>query len=71
MLVVLDRFLPLSFDSTHLFVMVVVVRECPIDVCHVDVVTVSDRPRFEAAVLDLRFDELDSDPSALEMWLVV
>jgi hypothetical protein len=49
----------------------VVVRESPIDVGHVDVVTVGDCPRFEAAVLDLRLDELDGDPSAFEMWLVV
>jgi hypothetical protein len=50
---------------------VVVVRESPIDVGHVDVVTVGDRPRFEAAIFDLRLDELDGDPSAFEMWLVV
>jgi hypothetical protein len=48
----------------------VVVRERPIDVGHVDIVTAGDRPWFEAAVLDLRFDELNGDTSAFELGLV-
>jgi hypothetical protein len=36
-----------------------------------DFVTIGDRPRFEAAVLDLCPDELNGDPSAFEVWLVV
>jgi hypothetical protein len=49
----------------------VVVRERSIDIGHVDVVTISDGPRFEATVLDLRLDELNADSSAFEMWLVM
>ncbi len=60
-----------AFDGAHLFSMVVVVRERPVDVGHVNTVTVGDRPRFEAALLDLRFDELDGDSSAFEMRPVV
>jgi hypothetical protein len=71
MLVILDCRLALPFDGAHLFRVVVVIRERSIDVSNVDLVTVGDRPRFEATVFDQRFDELDSDPSAFEMWLVV
>jgi len=69
--VILDCFLALAFDRTHLFRVIVVVRERSIDISHVDVVTVGDCPRFEAATLDLRFDELDRDTSAFEVWLIV
>jgi hypothetical protein len=69
--VVFNCRLALSFDGAYLLRMVVVVGERSVDVGHVNVATVGDRPRFETAVLDLHFDELDGDPSALEMWLVV
>ena len=71
MLVVFDCRLALAFDGAHLFWMVMVVGERSVDIGHVNVMTVGDRPRFETAVLDLRFDELNGDPSAFEMWLVV
>jgi hypothetical protein len=67
--VVLDGVFTLTFDSTHLFQ--VVARERPIDIGHVDIVTVCDRPGFESAALDLRPDELDGYPPAFEVWLVV
>ena len=71
MLVVLDYLFALVFDGAHLLRVVVVVRECPVNVGHVNVVTVSDRPRFETTVFDLRLDELNSNPPAFEVWLVV
>jgi len=71
MLVVLDCHLTLVFDGAHLFRVVVVVRERPVNIGHVNIVTVGDRSRAEATVLNLRFDELDGDPSAFEMWLIV
>jgi hypothetical protein len=71
MFVTLDCLVALVFDNAHLFRVVVVVRECPVDVGHVDIVTVGDRPWFEASILDLCFDELNGDPSAFEMWFVV
>jgi hypothetical protein len=70
-LVILDYRLALAFDGAHLFRVIVVVRERSIDIGHVDVVTISDGPRFEATVLDLRLDELNADSSAFEMWLVM
>jgi hypothetical protein len=66
-----DCRLPLAFDLTHLLGMIVVVRERPVDISHVEIVTISDRPRGQSSFFDLFFDELNGDPPALEMWLVV
>lgn len=71
MFAVVDGSLALLFDGVHLVRVVVVVRERPIDVSNIDAVTIGDRPRFETAVLNLRFNELDGDSSTFEMWLVV
>jgi hypothetical protein len=71
MLVILYGSLSLLFDGSHLFRMVVIVRERSVYVGNVDVVTVGDGSWFEAAVLDLCFNKLNRDPPAFEMWLVV
>jgi hypothetical protein len=63
--------LPLAFDRTHLFGIVVVVGETPIDVGHVEVVSVGNGPRGETPLFDLFFEKLNSNPSALEVGLVV
>ena len=62
---------PLAFDLTHLLGMVMVVRERPVDISYVEIVTIGDRPRIQSPFFDLFFDELNGDPPAFEMWLVV
>jgi hypothetical protein len=57
------RDLALTLDCSHLRRMVVVVRERPIDIGDVEVVTVGDCAGCEPAVLNLRLDELDGDSS--------
>ena len=71
MVLSLDCGLPLTLDRTHLFGMVVVVRERPIDIGHVESVAIGNRSRGESPFFDLFFEELDSNPSAFEMRLVV
>jgi len=69
--VLIDCGLPLAFDRSHLFGVVVVVGECPIDIGHVEVVPIGDCSRFKPPLFDLFFEELNGDASAFEMRLVV
>jgi hypothetical protein len=63
--------LALAFDFTHFLGMVVVVRERSVDISHVEIVAVGDRPRIQSPFLNLFFDELNGNSPAFEMWLVV
>ena len=62
---------PVMFESPHLFGMVVVIRQRPIDVRNRNLVAIGHCPGREAPILDLRFDELDRDATPLQMWLIV
>jgi hypothetical protein len=51
--------------------MVMIVGERPIDIGHIEVVAIGNRSRGEPPLFDLFFEELNSNPSAFEMWLIV
>jgi len=71
MSVFFDIRLPLAFDLTHLLRMVIIVGERPVHICHVEIVAIGDSSRIEPTLFDLFFDELNGNPPAFEMWLVV
>lgn len=62
---------PTAFDGPHLLGVVVIIRECPVDVGHAEVVSLRDRPGIEAPILDLGLEETDGEAPALQMWFVV
>lgn len=63
--------LSLAFDPTHLLRIVIIVGERPVDICQVEIVAIGDGSWIEPPLFDLFFDELNGNPPAFEMWLVV
>jgi len=71
MLIVRDSSLAFALDGSHLFGMVVIVRECSIDIGDINTVAICDRSRFKTTILNLRFDELHRDAPTFEMRFIM
>ena len=59
-----------AFDPAHLSRVVVVIGECVVDSCHVEVVSIGDRPRTLAALLHESVQLSDANPPAADVRLV-